>query len=172
MKNFIKEVLVILTVLICSVIYTRYYLLYESFAVLKSNSVSFNTTNFIFDMWIIVLPYTVVILWVIFLTWQIFSLFKKIQRNYILLVLSIVVLGFVFYIDNPDIIEMIKYSKEDNDLVIYPPLSGLGEERQPPIRDILIDEFIKQLRGIEVILGCLCLFLVYRIYQNNRNVFN
>jgi hypothetical protein len=178
MKNFIKEIWVILTILIFSVFYVRYFLLHSLwgmydnlYAGLKLERLYSEDIKLIFSTWKTLIPFIILVLWFLFLIWQIFTQFRKNLRNYILLFLTISVLGFIVYLNIHNLVEITQLAKGTNDWVIYPPLSALPQVTAS-VTNQEIEEITWQLRGIEVILGCLCLFLVYRIYQNNRNILN
>jgi magnesium-transporting ATPase (P-type) len=170
MKNFIKELLVVISVIILVQIYSNYILFYDYWVKFENKKPPYFSTDvgFSFSTWHIALCFSIIFLLIIFFLWQIFTQFKKTLRNSILLFLSIIVLGFAIYIDNQNVIETVEYSKGAEGWVIYPPLSALGNPLIPKIKDTLIEELTWQLRGIEIVLACLCIFLVNKIYQHNQ----
>jgi hypothetical protein len=172
MKNFIKEILVILTVIVCVVIYVEYFLIHDYIFTNRRLLFSTESSLFAFQTWHVAIFMMIVTLWIIFLIWQIFTQFRKLLRNYIFLFLTNLTLTGVLLTDNRQINEVVELSKGSEGWVIYPPLSALPQAMKSTTEYILTEEITWQLRVIQIILGCLCLFLVYRIYQNNRNVLN
>jgi magnesium-transporting ATPase (P-type) len=172
MKNFIKEVIVILIVIVSVQVYTNYILLHGYWVNFGNKNPIYlsDERSLSFSTWHIALFFSVVFLIVIFLVWQIITQFKNTLRNSILLFLSFIIWAVVIYTDNQNVIETVEYSKGVEGWVIYPPLSALNDPLIPKIKDTLIEELTWQLRIIEIVLGCLCVFLVNRIYRQNRNV--